>query len=60
MFLNYIKTGDPNNNYLPKWEPITPEHHYTMVIDRESELREAHDEELIRLVKESGRNSMGF
>ena len=59
-FLNFIRCGNPNNKYLPKWEPFTNEHHNTMIIDRECELREAHDEELTRLVSESGKHSMGF
>lgn len=49
MALNYAKYGDPNNKYLPKWEPMTLEHHRTMIIDRECECLEAHDEELVEL-----------
>lgn len=49
LTLNFCKNGDPNNKYLPKWEPITDEHHYSMVIDRECECREAFDEELVFL-----------
>ena len=49
MALNYAKFGDPNNKYLPKWNPFTNEHRYTMIIDRECECREAYDEELIEL-----------
>lgn len=49
MTLNYVKYGDPNNKYLPKWEPVTDEHHYTMIIDRECECLEGHDEELVEL-----------
>ncbi len=42
--LNYCKNGDPSNQYLPEWKPITEDHHYTMVIDRECELKEGYDE----------------
>ena len=59
-FLNFIKTGNPNNKYLPKWEPFTTEHHYAMIIDRESELREAHDERLTELIEKSGKHTLGF
>lgn len=49
MTLNFVKHGDPNNKYLPEWKPLTTDHLYTMVIDRECELREAFDEELVEL-----------
>ena len=49
LTLNFVKYGDPNNKYLPKWEPITTDYHYTMVIDRECECLEAFDEELVEL-----------
>lgn len=52
-FLNFTKYGDPNCNYLPKWEPYTAEHHNTMVIDKVSELKESFDEELVNLVLEA-------
>ena len=48
-YLNFIKCGDPNNEYLPEWRPYTAEHRYTMVIDKTNELKEAYDEELIKL-----------
>lgn len=50
MTLNFIRSCNPNTKYLPKWEPITPEHHYTMVIDRACECKEAFDEELTALL----------
>lgn len=54
MALNFAKYGNPNNKYLPKWEPLTTEHHYTMVIDRECACLEDHDTELVELVKKAG------
>ena len=54
MALNFAKYGDPNNKYLPKWEPLTTEHHYTMVIDRECACLEDHDTELVDLVSKAG------
>ena len=59
-FLNFIKTGDPNNRYLPEWKPLTTEHHYTMIIDRECELREAHDETLTGLIVEANKNAFAL
>lgn len=50
MTLNFTKRGDPNNCYLPHWEPITPGHRFTMVIDRECACLEDHDRELIDLL----------
>lgn len=50
MVLNYAKYGDPNNKYLPKWEPITADHHYTMVIDTECACLEDHDKELMEFL----------
>ena len=49
LVLNFAKYGDPNNKYLPKWEPITDNAHNTMVIDRQCALQEAYDEELVEL-----------
>lgn len=49
MTLNFVKYGDPNNKYLPKWEPFTKGKQYTMIIDRECECREAFDQELVEL-----------
>ena len=46
LVLNFVKHGDPNNEYLPEWKPITDAHHYTMVIDREPALKEGYDEAL--------------
>ncbi len=46
-FLNFIRCGNPNNDYVPEWKPFTEDHHYTMVIDKKIELKEAYDEALI-------------
>lgn len=53
MMLNFIRTGNPNNEYMPEWKPVSEEHPYTMVIDKEIELREAHDTDLIKLYKKA-------
>lgn len=53
LVLNFTKYGDPNNKYLPRWEPMTAEHHRTMVIDRECACKEGHDEELVELYEKA-------
>ncbi len=49
--LNFAVHGDPNHPYLPEWKPYTADHHYSMVIDKKLELKEAFDEELLDLLK---------
>lgn len=49
---NFAKTGDPNNAYLPTWEPYTKGHEVTMVFDKNSEARVNHDRELVDLHRE--------
>ena len=44
---NFAKTGDPNNEYMPAWEPYTKGHEVTMVIDRTCEARVDFDRELV-------------
>ncbi len=51
-YLNFTRCGDPGNAFLPEWRPFTDGQRYTMVIDRECELKEAYDEELIALYKQ--------
>jgi len=49
MILNYMKTGNPNNKYLPEWKPLTNDEKYTMVIDKECYCRKDFDTELVEL-----------
>ncbi len=51
-WVNFAKTGNPNNEYLPKWEPYEKGHEVTMVFDRESEPRVDYDRELVEYHKE--------
>lgn len=50
LTLNFIHSGDPNTEYLPKWEPVTKDHPYTMIIDKECSCLESHDKELTALL----------
>lgn len=49
-WLNFVKTGDPNTQALPKWEPYTPETGATMVFDKQCEVRHHFDQALVDLV----------
>ena len=54
LVLSFVRTGDPNNRFLPEWKPMTAEHHYTMVIDRTPACREAYDEKLVQEIRTYG------
>ncbi len=45
----FARTGNPNNNAMPEWEPFTPEGGATMLFDNQSELVFNHDKELIEI-----------
>ena len=49
MVLNFVKNGDPNTAYLPKWEKVRKGETWTMLIDRECRCVCNHDEELMEL-----------
>ena len=52
MVLNYVKTGDPSNEFLPEWKKVTAEDDWTMIIDKEPRCVNHHDDELIDIYKE--------
>lgn len=47
----FARTGDPNTELLPKWEPVTQEHMYTMIFDETTRLGEDHDKRLQELLE---------
>ncbi len=49
LVLNFVKYGDPNNKYLPKWLPLTEEENNTMVIDKTCRNVSHFDDELVVL-----------
>ncbi len=49
MVLNFVKYGDPNNKYLPKWETVSEEQNNTMIIDQVCRNVAHHDDELMEL-----------
>ena len=49
MVINFVKYGNPNNKYLPKWAPVSEGENSTMIIDRTCRNVVHHDDEFIRL-----------
>ena len=50
-WLNFAKTGDPNVQSLPQWEPYTTEQGATMFFNDICEIRYNHDKELLDIVR---------
>ncbi len=49
-WINFAKTGNPNTNNLPEWNPFTMDNGATMLFDTKCELKNNHDKELIEMV----------
>ena len=45
-FMSFVRTGKPESDKLPAWEPVTPAQEPTMIFDRECELRYQFDDKL--------------
>ncbi len=50
-WVNFARTGNPANEYLPDWPPYRTGSEATMVFDRESEARYDFDREIVANVK---------
>lgn len=49
-WINFARTGNPNTDRLPRWQPYTQENGATMMLDTESELRFHPDRTLLELL----------
>lgn len=49
-WINFVRTGNPNADGLPLWEPYTPADGATMFFDNECTVRHNHDKELMDVV----------
>ncbi len=49
-WINFAKTGDPNGEGVPNWEPYTREGGATMIFDNESSVVYNHDKELMSIL----------
>ena len=51
---NFVKYGDPNNKYLPKWEPVRNGENSTMIVDMHCRNVVHHDDELVEMFDQFG------
>lgn len=49
LVLNFVRTGNPNCNYLPQWSPVTKDEMRTMIIDKTCREEVNFDDELVAL-----------
>ena len=50
--MQFARTGNPNHDGLPQWQPVTPEEEPTMIFDRKCEVRHNFDDELLKTLEE--------
>ena len=49
-FMSFVKTGTPAQAELPEWPSVTEDAEPTMIFDRECQVRERYDDELLDLI----------
>lgn len=50
-WINFAKTGNPNDKSLPAWKPYSRANGETMIFDKEPKILNNHDRELMELIK---------
>ncbi len=50
-WINFAKTGNPNDGKLPEWRPYSRANGETMIFDIEPEIRNNHDRNLMELIR---------
>jgi len=50
-WINFAKSGNPNDKSLPAWKPYSRENGETMIFDKEPAILNNHDRELMQLIK---------
>ena len=50
-WINFARTGNPNADGLPAWEPYTPDNGATMYFDNDCRILHNHDKELLEVVR---------
>ena len=50
--VNFARTGNPNGEGIPQWDPVTPDTVNTMVFDEVSEQRTDNDQDFINYLHE--------
>ncbi|MES2676112.1 MAG: carboxylesterase family protein [Pseudomonadota bacterium] len=50
-WINFAKTGNPNDKSIPAWKPYSRENGETMMFDNEPRILNNHDRELMQLIK---------
>lgn len=48
-WVSFARTGNPNNEDMPKWDPYTKENGAVMIFDNKSELKFHHDADLLKI-----------
>ena len=49
-WLNFARTGNPNTEGLPEWEPYTADKGATMIFNNDCQVKYNHDKELLEVV----------
>jgi len=58
-WVNFAKTGNPNHDGLPNWDPCTDEKETTMLFSSNSVTKVNYDDKLAKLHKELAPNPFG-